>query len=35
VLRFAPGDEVSLEILRDGEVLDLAATLGTRPADLG
>ena len=35
VLRFAPGDEVTLQVLRDGESLDLTATLGTRPADLG
>jgi len=34
VLRFAPGDEVTLEVLRDGESLELSATLGTRPADL-
>jgi S1-C subfamily serine protease len=34
VLRFAPGDEVTLQVLRDGETLDLVATLGTRPADL-
>ena len=34
VLRFAPGDEVTLQVLRDGESLDLTATLGTRPADL-
>jgi S1-C subfamily serine protease len=35
VLRFAPGDEVTLQVLREGETLDLQATLGTRPADLG
>ena len=34
VLRFAPGDEVTLQVLRDGESVELAATLGTRPADL-
>jgi len=34
VLRFAPGDEISLDVLRDGESLELTATLGTRPADL-
>jgi S1-C subfamily serine protease len=34
VLRFAPGDEITLEVLRDGESIELAATLGTRPADL-
>jgi serine protease Do len=35
VLRFAPGDQVTLQVLRDGETLDLPTTLGTRPADLG
>lgn len=35
VLRFAPGDEVTLQVLRNGESLDLTATLGTRPANLG
>jgi S1-C subfamily serine protease len=34
VLRFAPGDAVTLDILRDGEELQLEATLGERPADL-
>jgi S1-C subfamily serine protease len=34
VLRFAPGDAVTLDVLRDGESLELTATLGTRPADL-
>jgi S1-C subfamily serine protease len=34
VLRFAPGDEITLEVLRDGEDIELLATLGTRPADL-
>jgi len=34
VLRFAPGDLVTLDVLRDGENLELEATLGTRPADL-
>jgi S1-C subfamily serine protease len=34
VLRFAPGDEVTLQVLREGQTLDLVATLGTRPADL-
>ena len=33
VLRFAPGDSVTLDILRDGEDLQLEATLGTRPAE--
>jgi serine protease Do len=35
VLRFAPGDLVTLDVLRDGENLQLQATLGERPADLG
>lgn len=34
VLRYAPGDAVTLDVLRDGESLQLEATLGTRPADL-
>ncbi len=34
VLRFAPGDEIVLQILRGGESLDLPTTLGSRPADL-
>ncbi len=34
VLRFAPGDEITLDVLRDGEALELQATLGERPADL-
>jgi len=34
VLRFAPGDEITLEVLREGESLRLLTTLGTRPADL-
>ena len=34
VLRFAPGDQVTLDVLRDGQDLELSATLGTRPADL-
>ena len=34
-LRFAPGDQITLDILRDGEDLQLEATLGERPADLG
>ena len=34
VLRFAPGDAVTLDVLRDGQNLTLEATLGTRPADL-
>jgi S1-C subfamily serine protease len=34
VLRFGPGEEVTLSVLRDGETLTLPVTLGTRPADL-
>jgi S1-C subfamily serine protease len=34
VLRFAPGDAVTFDVLRDGRSLQLEATLGTRPADL-
>jgi serine protease Do len=34
VLRFAPGDQIQLDVLRDGQSLQLEATLGTRPADL-
>lgn len=34
VLRFAPGEAVTFDVLRDGENLQLEATLGTRPADL-
>ncbi len=34
VLRFAPGDEVTLDVLRGEDELQLEATLGTRPADL-
>jgi len=35
VLRFAPGDQVTLDVLRDGSTVQLPITLGTRPADLG
>jgi S1-C subfamily serine protease len=35
VLRFAPGDALTLDVLRDGETIQLPLTLGTRPADLG
>ena len=31
---FAPGDQVSVEILRDGQSQTVQLTLGTRPADL-
>ena len=34
VLRFAPGEAVTLDVLRNGVTLELEATLGTRPADL-
>ena len=32
--QFAPGDSVTIEVLRDGQTLRLPLTLGTRPADL-
>ena len=35
VLRFAAGDEATLDVLRDGETVQLPITLGTRPVDLG
>jgi S1-C subfamily serine protease len=35
VLRYAPGDQLTLDVLRDGETVQLPVTLGTRPADLG
>lgn len=35
VLRFAPGDSVTLDVLRGDENLQLEATLGERPGDLG
>jgi S1-C subfamily serine protease len=31
---FAPGDTISVEVLRDGQTQTLSLTLGTRPADL-
>ncbi len=34
VLRYAPGDELTLDVLRDGDTIQLPITLGTRPADL-
>ena len=34
LVQFAPGDTVTLEILRDGETIEIEVTLGTRPADL-
>ena len=35
VLRYAPGDQVTLDVLRDGETIQVTVTMGTRPADLG
>ena len=32
--RYAPGDTVTVEVLRDGETIRLPLTLGTRPSDL-
>ena len=32
--QFAPGDEVTLDVLRDGKQETLTVTLGTRPNDL-
>ena len=34
LVQFAPGDTVTLEILRDGETVKVDVALGTRPADL-
>ena len=31
----APGDKVTLQVLRDGEHQDIEVTLGTRPAGAG
>jgi S1-C subfamily serine protease len=31
---FAPGDTISVDVLRDGQTQTLSLTLGTRPADL-
>jgi len=31
--QYAPGDELSLDVLREGETLELAIELGTRPSD--
>jgi S1-C subfamily serine protease len=33
--QFAPGDQISLDVLRDGKHLTVLVTLGTRPKDLG
>jgi len=34
VLRFAPDEQITLAVLREGESIELLVTLGTRPADL-
>ena len=34
LVRYRPGDEVKVSVLRDGATLELKVTLGTRPADL-
>jgi S1-C subfamily serine protease len=34
LVRYRPGDQVTLTVLRDGATLDLKVTLGTRPSDL-
>ncbi len=34
LVQFAPGDVVKLQILRDGKVITIDVTLGTRPANL-
>jgi membrane-associated protease RseP (regulator of RpoE activity) len=34
IMAHQPGDEVTLKILREGETLEVKATLGTRPASL-
>ena len=35
ITTFRPGDQVSVEVLRDGEIEDLELTLGKRPDDPG
>jgi S1-C subfamily serine protease len=35
LLRYRPGEELTLSVFRDGEDFELAVTLGTRPADIG
>ena len=35
LLEQAPGDKVSLTVLRDGKTISVDVTLGTRPASLG
>jgi S1-C subfamily serine protease len=34
LLRFGPGETITLTVLRDGEEMELSVTLGTRPAGL-
>jgi serine protease Do len=34
LVRYKPGDKVTVAVLRDGATLDLEVTLGTRPSDL-
>ena len=34
LVRYRPGDQITLTVLRDGATLDLKVTLGTRPSDL-
>jgi serine protease Do len=34
LVQFAPGDTITLDVLRDGKVLKLNVTLGTRPGNL-
>ncbi|HEX5149038.1 MAG TPA: PDZ domain-containing protein, partial [Candidatus Limnocylindrales bacterium] len=34
LVRYRPGDTVTVTVLRDGTTLDLEVTLGTRPSDL-
>ena len=35
LLEHAPGDQVTLTVLRDGKSISVDVTLGTRPASLG
>ena len=35
ILKYAPGQEVTITVLRDGTSVDLPTTLGTRPTGLG
>jgi S1-C subfamily serine protease len=34
LVRFSPGDTITLDVLRDGTAIQVEVTLGTRPADL-